>query len=179
MKKITHPIYKDYPEQPYISPERNLELWEKEPELFPYDKVEKKQMVRLSEGVLPGHLIMLWRVHFNTFTTESIIPEYFEYRYGVDSHEVIDLLLEKGYIEKLNAKASLDALNMKKLKKILEANGLSTQGKKEALLERIQGELSEEILSQAFPLRKYKITLDGETLLNKHSEVIKRHGAKK
>lgn len=178
-KKITHPMYKDYPEQPYISPERNLKLWEEEPENFPYNKVEKKQMIRLSEGILPGHLIMLWRVHFNTFNTESIIPEYFEYRYGVDSHEAINILLEKGYIEKLNAKASLDALNIKKLKKILESNGLSTQGKKEDLMKRIQGSLSEEIVSQAFRLRKYKITLEGKTTLNNHSDIIKRHGTKK
>ena len=32
MKKITHPVYADYPEQPYISPDRDLKLWEEQPE---------------------------------------------------------------------------------------------------------------------------------------------------
>lgn len=64
----------------------------------PYGVVARSQMERLPEGLLPGHIIMLWRVHFGTFTTDSSFPRYFEYRYGVDGREVLSTLLDKGYI---------------------------------------------------------------------------------
>ncbi|MFV0413838.1 MAG: hypothetical protein ACK5L3_11335 [Oscillospiraceae bacterium] len=98
MKKITHPVYKAYPEQPYISPERDLAAWAANPNSFPYGIVEKKQMQRLPEGVLPGDIVMLWRVHFGNFTTDSSIPQYFEYRYGVNSAVCLQTLLALGYI---------------------------------------------------------------------------------
>lgn len=120
MKKVTHPIYKNYPEQPYISPDRDMESWGKTPELFPYGIIEKKQMQRLPEGILPGHVIMLWRIHFNNFTNTTVIPQYFEYRYGVDSEECIQTLIKLGYTEICSAKDSLDSLNMNALKEILK-----------------------------------------------------------
>ena len=42
MSLIKHKFYIDYPEQPYISPERDLKEWEERPEKFPYKKVEKR-----------------------------------------------------------------------------------------------------------------------------------------
>lgn len=178
MEKTTHPIYKDYPEQPYISPDRDLEAWEKNPELFPYGIVEKKQMQRLPEGILPGHIIMLWRIHFNNFTNKTFIPQYFEYRYGVDSEECIQTLINRGYVEICSAKDSLNLLNMNALKDILEKSNLDTKGKKGILLSRITDNISEEELIKLFSLRKYKITSSGEEILKKYDNIIQKHGPK-
>lgn len=178
MEKRTHPFYRDYPEQPYLSPQRDLDAWEKTPDRFPYGVVEKRQMQRLGEGILPGHVVMLWRIHFGNFTNESMHPQYFEYRYGVDGAECIETLIRLGYAIKCGAKDSLNLLNLRALKAILLENGLSAKGKKEELLTRIAGHVPEEKLEEAFPLRKYRITPAGESVLEKYGEIIKRHGPK-
>ena len=178
MKKVTHLRYKDYPEQPYISPERDLKAWENTPEKFPYAVVERKQMQRLEEGILPGHIVMLWRIHFGNFTNETFIPQYFEYRYGVDSEEVIKTLLEREYIAICGAKDSLPLLNMAVLKRILAKHKLETKGKKEELLRRAEESIQEKELSKEFTLRKYMITSAGAKVLEKYEDIIQKHGPK-
>ncbi len=178
MKK-TLPLYQDYSEHPYISPTRNIALWIKHPEKFPYGVVPKKNMIRLVEGILPGELILLWRIHFNTFTTESIIPEYFEYRYGINSITSLDSLLEKGLIRLQNATQSVDLLPLSQLRPLLKKYNLPLQGNKPELLTTLLSTLSEETLKQEFSIRRYEITSSGLTILNNHPEIIQRHGAKK
>lgn len=178
MKQIVHPIYSDYPEQPYISPDRNLKEWIDYPERFPYGIVERKQMERLPEGVLPGDIIMLWRIHFGTFTTETVIPQYFEYRYGVNSAESIQTLIKLNYIEKQNAMESLGYLTVARLVKILEKNKLNTKGKKVDLLLRIKTNISIEKMGKEFSLRGYQITPSGSFLLEKYDRIIQKHGPK-
>lgn len=178
MKKLTSIKYQDYPNQPYISPTRDLKKWETSPELFPYKIVEKSYMVKLEEGILPGDLIMLWRIGFGTFTNESVIPAYFEYRYGVNSDESIDLLIEKEFAFLCNATDSLVELTAPKLKEILKTKNLKLTGKKQELIERIIQNINEDELKDLFKLRRYQITDLGRKVLNSHPEIIKRHGTK-
>lgn len=177
MKRIIHPTYKDYPEQPYISPDRDLKKWEEEPEKFPYKKVEKKQMVRTEEGLFPGDIVMLWRIHFNNFTTETWIPEYFEYRYGINSDESIERLMSKKYIELGTVKESVDILNMTVLKRILKSEGMKLTGKKDELVERVLT-IADSKLEDKIELRRYKITALGSEILNKYDDIIQSHGPK-
>lgn len=179
MKKVTSTIYKDYKEQPYISPERNLRHWEQSPEDFPYGIVDKKQMIRLEEGIFPGDIIMLWRVNFDNITNETIMPQYFEYKYGINSEESIERLLKLKYIEISNAENTLNLLNMVKLKKILKKYNLSLQGKKEELINKILENISKEDLEEEFTLRKYKSTEMGKEILKKNYSIVEKHGPKK
>lgn len=179
MSKIIHEIYKDYPEQPYISSSRDLKAWEETPEEFPYGIIERKNMIRLEDNILPGHIIMLWRINFDNFTNETVIPQYFEYRYGVNSDEVLKDLVDLKYIELNSAKESLGELNMIVLKRILKNSNLPTSGKKADLLFRIENSFSNEELEKLFPLRKYSITNNGKEILNKYESIIKKHGIKK
>ena len=167
MKKITHPVYADYPEQPYISPDRDLKLWEEQPEKFPYKKVERSKMVRLDEGVLPGN-----------FTTDTHIPDYFEYRYGVNSDESLELLIDLGYIEKMGAQDTLHLLNSDVIKRILKANALKVSGKKQEILDRALTQIEPQELEKAFDTRRYKITSQGKDLLKKYDDIIIKHGPK-
>ncbi len=178
MKSTTHPIYKDYPEQPYISPKRDLARWEREPEEFPYGVVERKQMIRTEEGLLPGDIVMLWRIHFGNFTTKTWIPEYFEYRYGVDSGASIEFLHSLGYIRKCSAKESLSELNMNQLKALLKEKNLPVGGKRAEVLERVMEEISEKDLEEAVKLRKWSVTPEGSEVLKRHGEIIRKHGPK-
>ncbi len=178
MKNITHPVYQNYPEQPYISPQRDLKAWAETPEKFPYGIVEKKQMERLPEGLLPGDVVMLWRIHFNNFTNETTIPQYFEYRYGVNSDQSIAVLIRLGYVQKLQAKDSVHLLSIPVLKRILKKYTVDTKGKKEELLLRIGENLTEDQLANDILLRKYQITPEGEKVLQKYDDIIQKHGPK-
>jgi len=177
-KRITHPIYEDYPEQPYISPDRDLEEWTKYPDKFHYGVIAKQDMVRTEEGLLPGDIITLWRIGFHNFTTETTIPAYLEYRYGVNSDEAIDLLTEKKYIYMCNATDTLPILTAPDVKRILEGEGLPTTGNKEELLARVRENIPEEKLAKLFTVRRYEITDEGEKILKKYDDIIQRHGPK-
>lgn len=179
MKKIEVELYKDYQEHPYISPDRDLQSWLENPSNFPYAKVDKKQMIRLEEGILPGDLILLWRVGFNTFTTESIFPAYFEYRYGVNPLESLKLITKLGYMYQENASNSLHQINAPTLKLILKKHNLKTSGSKKDLMTRALENLSEDQLSKEFELRQYTITNSGKDLLIKYDDIIQKHGIKK
>ena len=42
-------------------------------------------MELLTDDLLAGDIILLWRINFGTFTTETWFPKYFEYTYGIDA----------------------------------------------------------------------------------------------
>lgn len=53
-------LYQDHAELPYISPERDLAAWLEDLNLGKSRLVAKRQMIRTTEGLLPGHIILLW-----------------------------------------------------------------------------------------------------------------------
>ncbi len=178
-QKITHPLYKDYPNQPYISPDRDLDLWEKHPEKFPYSKVTKFNMTELEDSLFPGDIILLWRVGLGNYNTESHITNYFEYRYGINHDDSLKKLMDKSLIIKLNAKASLNQLNIPELKNILKALHLPLIGNKSELMIHIQRNVSEHDLENMFSVRTFEITDKGQALLKKYDDIIQKHGPKK
>ena len=179
MDKITHPVYKDYPEQPYISGDRDLEAWISTPERFPYSRVPRANMVRTDEGLLPGHVVMLWLIEVSSVTNESIAPQYFEYRYGVEAEDAKRILIDKGYAVLCGARESLPLLNADVMKRLLKHKSLPLSGKKEELLRRVLDNFSEEELDGLVALRRFMITPEGTWVLDKHRDIIRRHGMKK
>ena len=59
-------IYKDHQAKPYISPDRDIETWLLNPKPVP-----KRNMELLADDLLAGDIILLWRINFGTFTTET------------------------------------------------------------------------------------------------------------
>ena len=59
-------IYKDHQVKPYISPDRDIETWLLNPKPVP-----KRNMELLEDSLLAGDIILLWRIQFGTFTTET------------------------------------------------------------------------------------------------------------
>ncbi len=176
--KTLEEIYAGYAEIPYVSKERDLQDWINNPEKYPYKKVEKSQMIRLKEGILPGDLILLWRIGFNNFTTESIFPEYFEYRYGVDASKSIELLQQLGMIRLGTAIETLDVISVPVLKKILEGNNLKKSGNRAELLERVLENVSEGDIGTYFTQRRYVIEDKGRKVLLDNDGIIQKHGPK-
>ena len=174
-------LYKDHAEVPYISPKRNLKEWLNLVSIGSESLVPKRNMIRFEEDILPGHLILLWRIQFGTFTTNSDYPKYFEYDYGINADQALKEVLEKGYATQLSALDSLPYLNAAQLKAILKQFGLKGYSKltKEGLMELTKEQLTEDQITPYFTIRGYKITLAGAEILAKYPEAVDRHPKKK
>lgn len=61
-QKIYKRFYKDYPEKPFISQDRELNTdWIEQAEMFPEQSIiPKSMMYRYPDGLLPGHVYMLY-----------------------------------------------------------------------------------------------------------------------
>ncbi len=60
---ILEKFYKEHQVKPFISPERELDTWLLSP---------KRNMDLLADDSLAGDIILLWRIQFGTFTTETL-----------------------------------------------------------------------------------------------------------
>lgn len=63
---ILEKFYKEHQVKPFISPERELDTWLLSPKPVP-----KRNMDLLVDDSLAGDIILLWRIQFGTFTTET------------------------------------------------------------------------------------------------------------
>ncbi|WP_208559703.1 hypothetical protein [Marinilactibacillus kalidii] len=174
-------LYDQHDEAPYLSPDRDLDTWLKDVEIGSSSLVPKRNMVRLEEGILPGHLILLWRISFSTFTNESGFPKYFEYTYGINPAQALEEVLEKHYAKEMSAVASLTYLNTAQLKALLKeknATGYTTLTKGQ-LMVRVKRAYLEDELETLFHVRGYTLTSIGLSLLGKYPEIIDKHPKKK
>lgn len=171
-------LYAGHAEMPYISPERDIEAFLND---IPVKLVSKYNMTRLENGLLPGDIIMLWRVAFDTFTTQTWFPKYFEYTYGIDAKQSINMLVENGYVEVESAFNSIDHLNAAQVKKILQEKGVKGLSKfsREQLNQLLSEHYTEEELSPYVVVRGYALTDKGEQALLEGQEVVDRHPKKK
>lgn len=174
-------IYANYDEMPYVSPARNLAKWLDQVELSSGQTVPKRNMVRLEEDLLAGHLIILWRVRFGTYDNTTTISKYFEYDYGIDAKSDIEMLIERGLVAVMTAKESLTYLTAPQLKKWLKDKNIAgfSKLKKHELIEAVREAYSEEELAEKFSLRGYTLTEAGERVLANHDDVIDKHPKKK
>lgn len=79
----------------------------------------------LADDLLAGDIILLWRIQFGTFTTETWFPKYFEYSYGIDAPKHLKTLVEKDYDLVETSFDSLDHLNTTMKKNILKSKGIT------------------------------------------------------
>lgn len=170
-------IYGDYPEMPYFSPDRDFRFWiDNYVELF-NSIVPKQHMVRLPNGLLAGHIIMLWRVSLNNFTNLTTIPTYFEYKYGVDGEEVIRELINQDLIVLTSGVKSVDLNTRKELMILLEKYDINylKSDKKTTLVSKIIENLSNDQISQEIQKRRYQLTDKGKFYLLEYKYIIKNH----
>lgn len=174
-------LYQDYPEMPYISPDRNVQDWVEGFETGKSKPVPQRNMVRTSENLLPGQIIYLWLINFGTHTTETWTPKYFEYTYGIDGPIARQELIDLGYIRVESAFESLDHVTGAQIKtwlKSKDVKGLSKLKKPE--LERaLRHHYTEEELSPLFDVRGFALTEQGETALLHNQAIVDRHPKKK
>lgn len=97
-EQIYKKYYRHYPEKPFISQDRELNTdWLKQVETFGESAlIPKHMMTRFADGLLPGHVYMLYwidKIH------RKRIPVYFEYEFGIDFEKERIFLKENGYLD--------------------------------------------------------------------------------
>lgn len=134
----------------------------------------------LADDLLAGDIILLWRIQFGTFTTETWFSKYFEYTYGIDAPKNLKTLVEKGYADIETAFDSLDHLNSTMKKNILKSKGITGLFKMKAtdLDQALHDNLTEEELASHFSIRGYKLTPKGEQILKQYQDIVDRHPKK-
>ena len=172
---VMEKFYADHEVKPFISPERDLEAWLLDPK-----PVSKRNMELLRDGLLAGDIILLWQIHFGTFTTETWFPKYFEYSYGIHASEHLKALVEKGYTFIESAFDSLDHINATMKKAILKKKGVAGLSKMKAadLNQALANHFTEEELAQQFSVRGYQLTEKGKQALEEYQTIIDRHPKK-
>ena len=97
-RKIYKRFYSDYPEKPFISKNRELHTnWIERAENFPsHSIIPRSMMTRYHDGLLPGHIYMMYWI--NKYTNKKI-PSYFEYEYGINFNKEKNFLIDSGYLK--------------------------------------------------------------------------------
>ena len=97
-RNLVHRLYyKKYPELPFISRDREENAdWLEQAKKFPKQSIIPVEiMTRFDDGLLPGHIYMLYWLETSK---RKRIPSYFEYKYGIDFIREKDFLVSKGYV---------------------------------------------------------------------------------
>ena len=172
ISEILEKFYADPEMKPYISPERDLEAWLLDPK-----PVSKRNMELLHDVLVAGDIILLWRINFGTFTTETWFPKYFEYTYGIHAPEHLKALVDKDYAYIESAFGSLDHINATMKKAILKKKGVAGLSKMKAadLNQALADHFTEEELAQQFTVRGYQLMDKGKQALKEHQAIIDRH----
>lgn len=97
-KMIYKRYYSGYPEKPYISQDREFSTdWIERADKFPEQNIIPKSMMRrFSDGLLPGHVYMLYWL--GKYTNKKI-PVYFEYKYGIEFTKEKEFLKGDGFLD--------------------------------------------------------------------------------
>lgn len=143
--------------------------------------IAKRQMERTAEGLLPGHIILLWRIQFGTYTTKSPHHKYFYTTYGIDAQKELEELIARGFV---SINSAFDPINLvtasdvKDFLKTKEVKGLSKMKRcdLDAALKRY---ITEEELATLFDERSYALTQASEDLLAKYPKIVAKHPQKK
>ena len=94
-RKLYKTCYKGYPEMPFISQDRELNTnWIEQTKMFGITPT-KEAMTRYSDGLLPGHVYMLYWINKSN---RKRIPVYFEYKYGIEFNTEKEFLEHNGYL---------------------------------------------------------------------------------
>lgn len=145
-------------------------------------KVPARNLIRLENGLLPGDIILLWRVSHGTFTNESGFHKYFSQDYGIDAKEHLQDLISKGFVDIQDVFDAIeDYVPVWRLKEILTdrgETGLSKLNRME-LLDLVEVMFSESELESLISVRGYFLTEKGEKALIEGQEVVDRHPKKK
>lgn len=127
--------YKDYPEKPFISRDREVNTnWIE----MPTGIIPKQVMKRNEDGLLDGHIYMLYWL--NKYTNRRI-PAYFEYKYGIEFEKEKQFLIDRGYLSIANKPTEKGYKTINKYHRIIENH---SPNKKKPTIKDIEKQILEQ-----------------------------------
>lgn len=145
-------------------------------------KIPARNLIRFENGLLPGDIILLWRISHGTFTSESHFHKYFSQDYGIDAPAHLVELISKGFVETQNVfEAIEDHVPVWRLKEILAERGevgLSKLNRNE-ILDLVEVVFNEKELEELITVRGYVLTKKGEEALQQGQSAVDKHPKKK
>lgn len=95
--RIYKKYYSSYPIKPFVSMDRERNTnWLDQAENFPKQSIIPiSMMTPFNDGLLPGHIYLLYWVGKNG---QKKVPSYFEYKYGIEFEKEKQFLISNGYL---------------------------------------------------------------------------------
>ena len=126
-------------------------------------------------GLYPHEILIL--NYAESYTDgQNEFQKFWLYDYSVDTpKQVLDSLLNRGFLCKGGISRSLSALKVPELKKMLTEKDEKTSGKKAELVERIMAVYTQNELETMFPNRYYQLTEAGNTEIRQNEYVLYLH----
>ena len=132
--------------------------------------IDKLAQISPETPVLLEEKEILFLRYINNINTDTLnIAGYWTHKYHLEYQSVLEKLFKCGYLHFGDIKDSIAIFKVKDIKDFLTAKGLSVNGKKQDLIDRICENCTEEEIRQSFPIRVFKITASGEDLIAKTS----------
>ena len=129
-----------------------------------------------SQGGLYPHEILMLSYADTYKTSGNNFQNFWQYQYSVKNPQnVINALLNRGFIAVGDLKSVLEKLKVTELKECLNENGQKTTGKKDELIERIINTCDLQALEHKYSDRYYVLTEKGQEEIKQNGYVIYLH----
>lgn len=95
--RVYRMFYASYANKPFISLDREINTdWIEQAKMFPQSIVLPEMMIPYEDGLLPGHIYLLYWLGKGN---HKKVPSYFEYKYGIEFEKEKQFLIDAGYLE--------------------------------------------------------------------------------
>lgn len=111
-----------------------------------------------SNGLYPHEIIVLFYASKYS-EQDTVFPGFWLYRYGIsDVREILRELFEKGFIKYASVEETVKHQKVPQIKEFLKNHRLKVTGNKDALIERVLQNVSQDELEQYFTTKYYELT---------------------
>jgi hypothetical protein len=128
---------------------------------------------KLNLNFEPSYIIFLERA--NGHKIGNTFPGYFKYEYEVNPNLLLEKAVQNNHLKVSNLYYRLEMATINDLKESLRKHNLKVSGRKNELIERINNNLTEDIIKADFPDSYYVLTNEGSNLVKENDHIIYYH----
>lgn len=102
-------------------------------------------------------------------------PGYFKYEYKIDTSLLLRKAIHNNHLRESNLSYCLERATVKDLKESLKKHDLKVSGRKKELIERINSNLTEDVIKADFSNSYYILTSEGRNLVKENDHIVYYH----
>ncbi len=137
------------------------------------NKLKNELNTKASFDLEPVYIIFLERANGHRVGTN--FPGYFKYQYESDAHLLLKEAIQNNHLKESNLSYILEKATVNDLKESLKRHDLKVSGRKKELIQRIQNNLSEEMIKTDFSASYYVLTSEGSNLVQENDHIVYYH----